>query len=59
MSCTVTVKTIEGSDIILEEMPQGLFIFDKTSKKVVLISSVKDADLVIDSLRKMKECFGE
>ena len=52
-------KRISGKEVILEEMPQGLFINDKTRDTVVLISNVEDADLVIISLNKMKEYFGE
>lgn len=53
------VKRISGKDIILEEIPQGLFINDKVKNTVILISNVEDADLVINSLNKMKEYFGE
>lgn len=53
------VKRVSGKDIILEEMPQGLFINDKVKNTVILISSIEDADLVINSLNKMKEYFGE
>lgn len=53
------VKRVSGKDIILEEMPQGLFINDKVKNTVILISSLEDADLIINSLNKMKEYFGE
>lgn len=53
------VKCVKGKDVDLEEMPQGLFIKDKVNNIVILISSIEDADLVINSLNKMKEYFGE
>lgn len=51
------IKRKDGSDLTLEEMPQGLFITDRQRGTVLI--SVEDADFIINSLENMKEWFNE
>lgn len=59
-----------GDNIMIEEMPQGCFIHEKTTPEVsnefdslpeiestVRVSSVKDAKALIESLSRMIEIF--
>ena len=49
----------EGDEIIVEEMPQGCVITNKVSDKTIVISSVRDAKMVILSLLRMIESFSK
>lgn len=51
------IKRKDGSDLTLEEMPQGLFITDRQRGTVLI--TVEDADFIINSLENMKEWLNE
>lgn len=51
------IKRKDGSDLTLEEMPQGLFITD--NQRGTVLVSLEDADFIIHSLENMKEYFDE
>lgn len=50
---------IIGEYIDVEEMPIGCVITDKVNKNHVVIGSVNDANLLIESLKRMKEAWSE
>ena len=53
----MTQTYFEGDEITIEEMPQGCVITDKALDKTIVISSIKDAKIVILSLLRMIESF--
>lgn len=51
---------IKGEYITIEELPIGCTITDKITNQTVVIGSVTDMDLTINSLQKLKrEWYGD
>ena len=55
----MTQTYFEGDEITIEEMPQGCVITDKALDKTIVISSIKDAEIVTLSLLRMIESFSK
>ena len=51
---------IKGEYITIEELPIGCTITDKITNQTVVIGSITDMDLTINSLQKLKrEWYGD